>query len=168
MEQRLHEVGMAMLRVPRRKDRVLEEAEAREILARAEHGVLATVGADGQPYAVPVNHVLVEDALYVHCAPEGHKLENIVHEARVSYCAIGEAEVDAAILSTYYRSTIVFGWAELVADEAEKRAALVRLVERMGAAMDAKNEAYFARMMPKTAVIRIRIEEISGKARRRG
>ncbi|MDR3723517.1 MAG: pyridoxamine 5'-phosphate oxidase family protein [Terracidiphilus sp.] len=159
---------MAKLRAVRNSRRALTEAEAREILTRADHGVLATVDADGQPYAVPLNHVLVGDALYAHCTLEGHKLRNIAHEPRVSYCAIESAEVDPAILSTYYASTIVFGRAELVKDEAEKRVALVRLVERMGAVMDAKNEAYFARMLEKTAVICIGIEEISGKVHRRG
>ena len=69
---------MTTFREMRRADRALGEDEAREILARAEHGVLATMGADGWPYAVPVNHVLVGDTLYIHCATEGHKLDNIL------------------------------------------------------------------------------------------
>ena len=152
----------------RNAKRAMSEAEAWQVLGRAEHGVLATVGPDGQPYAVPLNHVLVGELLYAHCALEGHKLDNMAYEPRVSYCAIAQAEVDPAILSTYYQSAIVFGRAELVQDEAEKRAALVHLVERMGAVMDEKNEAYFVRMLPKTAVIRIRVEAISGKTRKKG
>ena len=50
-------------------------------------GVLATVGEDGWPYAVPLNHVLAGDVLYVHGATEGHKLDNIAHEARMSCTA---------------------------------------------------------------------------------
>jgi hypothetical protein len=158
---------MVEVRVPRRKDRALPEAEARGILARAEHGVLATVDADGQPYAVPLNHVLAGDALYVHCALEGHKLKNIAQEARVSYCAVLDAEVDAEVLSTYYESAIVFGRAELVTGEAEKRQALELLVTRFCGAMDAKIDEYIGKMFARTAVIRIQIEEISGKAHRR-
>ena len=82
----------------RRRERALTEEQAREILARAEHGVLATVGADGWPYAVAVNHVLSGDVLYIHCAMQGHKLENISHEARVCFCAVASAKVMPADL----------------------------------------------------------------------
>ncbi len=130
----------------RRRDRALGEEEAREILARAEHGVLATVGADGWPYAVPVNHVLSGDVLYFHCAVEGHKLENIVHDERVSFCAVAGATVLPEKLSTLYESAIAFGRAHLVrAPEAEK-------------AITAWDRD--------TAVVRIRIEQIAGKAHR--
>jgi hypothetical protein len=62
---------MPTFRDVRRSDRAVSKDQAREILARAEHGVLATVGADGWPYAVPVNHVLCGEALYIHGAAEG-------------------------------------------------------------------------------------------------
>ena len=87
------------MREIRRSDRAVTEDQAREILARAEHGVLATVGADGWPYAVPVNHVLAGDVLYIHCAQEGHKLENLAHEERVSFCAVASARVLPEALS---------------------------------------------------------------------
>ena len=86
----------------RRADRAVAENEAREILARAEHGVLATIGADGWPYAVPVNHVLEGDEIFIHCALAGHKLENIAVEERVAYCAVASAKVLPAKLSTLY------------------------------------------------------------------
>ena len=79
---------MTTFREIRRRDRALTEIEARAILARADHGVLSTLGADGWPYGVPVNHVLCADVLYIHCARKGHKLENIAHEGRVSFCAV--------------------------------------------------------------------------------
>ena len=119
-----------MFREVRRRDRGLGEEEAREILARAEHGVLATVGKDGWPYAVPLNHVLAGDVLYLHCALEGHKLENLAHEERVSYCAVATAEVIPAELSTLYESAVVFGRATLVTDAEEKHRALKLLIER--------------------------------------
>ena len=91
---------MSSFREIRKRERALTEEEAREILARAEHGVLATVGTDGWPYAVPVNHVLSGGALYIHCALEGQKLENIAHEERACYCAVASAEVQMAISGT--------------------------------------------------------------------
>ena len=155
----------------RRHERALAEAEAREILARADHGVLATAGEDGWPYAVPLNHVLVGDALYVHCALEGHKLENIAHEERISYCAVASATVVPSLFSTLYECAIVFGRAALVTDPDEKRRALKLLTERFcgqGAEQDERFEKHLEQNEngSRTAVICIQIERITGKARR--
>ncbi len=155
----------------RRLDRALPEAEAREILARADHGVLATAGEDGWPYAVPLNHVLVGDALYVHSAFEGHKLRNIAHEERVSFCAVASATVAPSSFSTLYECAIVFGRAALVTDGDEKRRALKLLTERFcgqGAEQDERFEKHLAQngFGSRTAVIRIQIDRITGKARR--
>ena len=153
----------------RRRERSISEAEARAILARADHGVFATAGEDGWPYAVPLNHVVVGDALYAHCALEGHKLENIARDERVSYCAVASATVVPSIYSTVYESAIVFGRAALVTDADEKRRALKLLTERFcgqGAEQDERFEEHFKLNGERTAVIRIRIERITGKARR--
>jgi len=157
---------MTAFRDIRRVDRALTKDEAREILARAEHGVLATVGADGWPYAVPVNHVLSENVLYIHCALEGHKLENIAHEERVSFCAVAGATVLPAKLSTLYESAVVFGRAALVTDPTEKRRALELLAVRFCGALSPEAEKAIATSGSRTAVVRIRLEQIAGKAHR--
>ena len=62
----------------RRKDRECDEQTARQILANAESGVFSTVGEDGYPYGVPVNHVVEGDKIYFHCSFNvGHKQENL-------------------------------------------------------------------------------------------
>jgi uncharacterized protein len=150
----------------RRRDRALTEADAREILARADHGVLATVGADGWPYAVPLNHVLAHNVLYVHCAQEGHKLENIAGEARVSYCAVASAEVIPEKLSTLYESAVVFGRATVVTDSAERLRAFRLLGERFCAGFPSEVNEGITRNGPRATVLRIDIERITGKAHR--
>jgi hypothetical protein len=150
----------------RRADRALTEDQAREILARAEHGVLATVGADGWPYAVPVNHVLAGDVLYIHCAVEGHKLDNLGHEERVCFCAVASASVLPAKLSTLYESAIAFGRAAVVMDQAEKRRALEALAVRFCGELSPEAEKTIATSTAQTTVMRIRLERITGKAHR--
>jgi nitroimidazol reductase NimA-like FMN-containing flavoprotein (pyridoxamine 5'-phosphate oxidase superfamily) len=157
---------MAAFREIRRGDRALSEEQAREILARAEHGVLATVGADGWPYAVPVNHVLAGDVLYIHCATEGHKLENVAHEERVSFCAVASARVLPAKLSTLYESAVVSGRAAVVTDPTEKLRGLELLAVRFCGALTPEAEKAIAASGTQTAVVRIRIERIAGKAHR--
>ena len=128
--------------------------------------MLATLGADGWPYAVPVNHVLAGDVLYIHCATEGHKLENLAHEERVSFCAVASARVLPASLSTLYESAIVFGRAALVTDPTEKRRGLELLAVRFCGALTPEAEKTIATSASRTAVVRIRIERIAGKAHR--
>jgi nitroimidazol reductase NimA-like FMN-containing flavoprotein (pyridoxamine 5'-phosphate oxidase superfamily) len=154
------------LRDIRRSDRAVSEEQAREILARAEHGVLATVGADGWPYAVPVNHVLAGDLLYIHCAQEGHKLENLAHDERVSFCAVASATVLPETLSTLYESAVLFGRAAVVTDPTEKLRALELLAVRFCGALTPEAEKVIATSAGRTAVVRVRIERIAGKAHR--
>ena len=155
-----------MFREMRKRDRQVSDGEAREILARAENGVLATVGEGGWPYAVPLSHVMLGDVLYIHCASEGHKLDNIANEARVSYCAVASAKVIPESSTVFYESAVVFGRAGLVTNEDEKRKALISLISRFRGECPANVEESLDKCAPETSVIRIRIERITGKAHR--
>jgi len=137
----------------RRRDRALEEEEALRLLEEAEWGVLATVDADGWPYAVPVNHAVVDGALIIHCATVGHKLANL-------------AEALPAELATRYASVVVFGVAQLLTDEAEKRAALRALGLRFAAGHPEVVDRELDKDLFRTAVLRVSIERVTGKARR--
>jgi len=150
----------------RRRERELGPEEAWAILAKAEFGVLATVGRDGWPYAVPVNHVLVDGALLIHSATEGHKLDNLASDCRVSYCVVTQAEVLPAELSTRYESAIVFGRAIQVHDEADRVAALQAIGQRFAAEHPAVVQQGIEKNLARVAVFRIEIERVTGKARR--
>jgi nitroimidazol reductase NimA-like FMN-containing flavoprotein (pyridoxamine 5'-phosphate oxidase superfamily) len=150
----------------RRRDRALNEAEALRLLQEAEWGVLATVDADGWPYAVPVNHAVVDGALIIHCATVGHKLANLAFSPKVSYCAVTLAETLPLELATRYASVILFGQAELLTDEWEKRAALRALGLRFAAGHPDLVDGEISKDLSRTTVVRIRIERATGKARR--
>lgn len=149
----------------RRRDRALSEAEALDILRTAEWGVLATVDADGWPYAVPLNHAVVDGTLIVHSATAGHKLDNLAANPKVSYCAVTQAEALPLELATRYASAIVFGHAELITAEAEKRAALRALGLRFAPEHPEVVERELGKDLFRTAVVCIRIERVTGKAR---
>ena len=158
---------MSAFREVRRRDRAVAEDDAREILARADYGALATAGADGWPYAVPVNHVLAGDIVYLHCAQQGHKLDNIAHDERVCYCAVASAEVLPKELAMLYESAIVFGRAAIVTDSVERRRAMELLAARFCGCITPEAEREIAKDGPRTVIVRIRIERITGKARRK-
>ena len=150
----------------RRRDRELSEAEALDILARSEFGVLATVGPDGWPYAVPVNHALVDGSLLIHCATVGHKLDNLASEARVSYCVVTQAEVLPEELSTRFESAIAFGRAVRLEAEAERRAALRAFGLRFAAPHPDLVQKGIEKNLFRTVVLRIDLERVTGKAHR--
>jgi len=150
----------------RRRDRELSEAEALSLLGEAEWGVLATVDEQGWPYAVPVNHATVGADLIIHCATAGHKLDNLAFNPKVSYCVVTEAETLPLELATRYASVIVFGQAKLLTDDLEKREALRALGLRFAAAHPDLVYREIEKDLFRTAVVRIRIERATGKARR--
>jgi uncharacterized protein len=154
-----------MPRPIRRSDRALTNEQAAEILQKGEYGILSTVSPDGQPYGVPVSFAYTDNALYFHCAVEGHKLDNLASNPRVSFCVVGGTEVLPDKFATRYESALVFGKAcELVGDE--KRSALVELLKKYSADFIEKGERYVDSDIEKTRVFKIEIESLSGKARR--
>jgi len=151
----------------RRRDRELTVPEAWELLRRAEWGVLSTLGENGWPYGVPVNHVVVEGRIYIHCAQAGHKVENLAFESKVSFCAVASSEVQPAELSTNYESAVVFGRAELVTEDIEKRQALEALLKRFAPQHPAEGAEAMRKEFGRTAVLRITPEHLTAKARRK-
>jgi uncharacterized protein len=154
-----------MPRPIRRSDRALTNEQSAEILQKGEYGILSTVSADGQPYGVPVSFVYTGDTLYFHCAVEGHKLDNLESNPRVSFCVVGGTELLPDKFATRYESAITFGKAcELIGNE--KRSALMELLKKYSADFAEKGERYIENDIEKTRVFKIEIETLSGKARR--
>ncbi|MBE0686918.1 MAG: pyridoxamine 5'-phosphate oxidase family protein [Anaerolineaceae bacterium] len=119
-----------MNRSMRRKDRQMNQETANELLMRGEYGVLSSVDADGQPYGVPVNYVFDgKDSIYFHCAREGHKLDNLHTNPRVSFTIVGNHQIMDWKFSTAYESVIVFGVAEEVEGD-EKYLGLKMLAQK--------------------------------------
>jgi uncharacterized protein len=149
----------------RRQERELPRAEALRILDEADHGVLATVDASGQPYAVPVNHVRVGGVLYFHGAPLGHKLDNLALNDRFSFCAVTRARVLPAELSTSFESAVAFGRARVVTDPDEKRRALEALLVRFCPDHLPMGERAIEASWERTAVVCLEIAHATAKAR---
>ena len=147
----------------RRADREIPVGEAIRLLAEAKHGVLSMIDAEGGPYAVPVNHAIVDGCIVIHCAVRGRKLDNVRNDARVCYTAYKVIEIDAEELTTRYTSATAFGQAELVEDAATKRPLLEKMTERLApdAPFICSDE-----MVANTGVIRIKVDSVTGKANR--
>lgn len=152
-----------MFRKMKRKDKALTEEQALEILSQNGEGVLATGGEDGYPYAVPLNYVFHDGAIYFHCALSGHKLENIAFNPKVSFCVTADSAIIAEALSTRFRSVVVFGRAEETLGD-EKTQGLRALVRGLAQDHAQAGETYIRQDRDKTRVFKIKIEHLSGKA----
>jgi len=154
-----------MFRELRRKEKMMPEEETLEVLKNGQEGVLATLGEDGYPYAVPLNYACHNGNIYFHCAKTGHKIDNIAHNTKVSFCVVADAEIIPEEFSTRFRSVIAFGNAVEVFED-EKRAGLLALLQRYSSEYIAEGKKYIASDTNKIKVFKIEIEHITGKATR--
>jgi len=150
----------------RREDRAISEVEAKELLRKAEYGILSTVSEDRQPYGVPLNFCFVEDCLYFHHAVEGHLIENITNNPFVSFCTVGDTEIMPEKFGTLYESVILSGNIEEVF-EAQKQAGLEGIVAKYSSNFTEAGREYIEKLWDRTRVFRITITDISGKVRRK-
>ncbi len=149
----------------RRQDRLFSEERARELLQEGEYGVLSMVSEHGG-YGVPINYALVNDKIYLHCAPEGKKLRAMEHDARVSFCVVGHSRVVADHFTTEFESVIAFGKAHVVENDAERRIALRAIIEKYASEHLEEGLKAIERSLHRTAVIAIEVETFSGKSKR--
>ncbi|MCI8601430.1 MAG: pyridoxamine 5'-phosphate oxidase family protein [Oscillospiraceae bacterium] len=114
----------------RRKRQALPQARCEEILRCGSAGVLAVLGYEGYPYAVPLSYVWHNGTVYFHSALQGHKLEAVRRCSKASFCVIGADEVKPQSFTTYYRSVIVFGQVRILESGPEEQAAIQALAAK--------------------------------------
>jgi hypothetical protein len=151
----------------RRQDRVLADAEARQLIARAYCGRLATVSEDGWPYIVPLLHVFSGDEIGLHnTAARGHLRSNVRREARACFEVdeplkvfdYGRFECDSGLA---YRSAIAYGRIRIVDDRAAKSRFFDALMAKYGTGAD-RPKSFYPRL-DEVTVYALSVERITGK-----
>lgn len=146
----------------RRKRQMLSAKESEEILRRMTNGTLALHGDGGYPYAVPVSYVYSNGRIYFHTATQGHKVDALMRNDKVSFCVVEQDDVKPAEFTTYFRSVIAFGRARILTDETEKRAALQLLADKYSSGMPGL-ETEIAKGFRHLLMVEIDIEHLTGK-----
>ncbi len=154
-----------MVREIRNSRRILSAEMTEELLKKSEYGVLATISEDGTPYGVPMSYVFQDGVIYMHCALEGHKLENLTANENVCFTVVDHTEVLPEKFSTKYQSAIVFGKAQLVEEREEKLHGILSLADKYSHAYQKEGAAYAERAFEKFKVIKLIPERITGKGR---
>ena len=153
-----------MFRPMRRKNQQLSEAETIEILRTCTSGVLSVAGDDDYPYAVPLSYVYADEKLFFHCAEEGHKIDSIRRNNKVSFCVIKADDVIQSTFTTHYKSVIVFGRARILADDNDKRVALECLVKKYSPDYIPEGQVEIEHDLKIVCLVEVAIEHMTGKA----
>jgi nitroimidazol reductase NimA-like FMN-containing flavoprotein (pyridoxamine 5'-phosphate oxidase superfamily) len=140
----------------------------REMIARGHTGRLATVGADGWPYIVPLLYVWRHDRIWLHnTGARGHLRANVEHDARVCFevddpgevFPYGRYECDTSIA---YRSVVAFGRISIIDDRDEKQAFFAALMSKYADPRGDRPANFFPRL-DQVTVYAIAIERMTGK-----
>ena len=146
----------------RRKDREISDlGEMESIIQRADICRLAFCDR-GKPYVVPLCFGYRRGAIYFHSAREGRKLDMIRNNRRVSF----EMDIDQELIrsidrcSMRYRSVIGHGLASIV-EERDDMAVALDLIMRH---YRQEPFIYCQETLESTVIIKVEIEELTGKA----
>ncbi len=152
-----------MFRAMRRNKQLLPEDQTIEILKAGTSGVLAVSGDDDYPYTVPLSYAYQDGKLFFHCAGEGHKIDSIRRNDKVTFCVIAQDEVVPQAFATHYRSVTVFGRARILTEDNERRYALERLVEKYSPDYILEGQREIERDWNRVCVLEVKIEHMTGK-----
>ena len=166
-----------MFRPMRRTKQQLELEECARILKSSTSGVLATAGAEGYPYAVPLSYVYLPEgasphgamplgSIIFHCSPRGHKIEALEANPKASFCVISQDVPIPEEFATHYASVIAFGTVRFVDDPSEKRQLLTALGAKYSPGLDNEAQEEIDRFLKATCVASLDIEHLSGKQAR--
>ena len=159
------------MRPMRRKDRQRDEAFCLNLIDSSTNGVMALTTGEDTPYCLPLSFVCKDKALYFHCAKQGRKIDLLRACPKVCITFIGKDDPtyqeESNNFTTMFASAIVTGTAVEVTDDGEKIAALRLLCQKfLPHAMTGDNfQRAVAESLPATALWRIDMDHISGKAK---
>ena len=151
-----------MFREMRRFKQALTQEECVELLEKAPRGVLAVSGDNGYPYALPLDYIYLDGALYFHGARQGHKLDSIDRDSKVSFCVMDEGFHKEGDWALTIKSVIVFGRMARL-DDRERALTIARRLGQKYYPTEQSVEDELSRDFDRLQLLELKIEYISGK-----
>lgn len=139
----------------RKPHKLLSLQQCYDVMKRIDYGVLS-ITSDNYPYSVGINHIIVDNRIYFHCAKSGYKLNGI--DKLASFTVIEDLGINLDVGTHNHRSVAVFGKLKMVEDNDIKRTALLQLVHDL-----APKHPYHDRMLTTTHILELEIDFIIGK-----
>lgn len=153
-----------IFREMRLRKQELSRQKVADILHKGTSGVLALLGDNDYPYAVPISYVYDDGKIYFHSAKNGHKIDAIQRTEKASFCVIDKDLVVPEEYTTYFRSVIAFGKIRVIEDDREKRAAIEKLAIKYAPEDTAANrDDAISRGGNLICMLEMKIDHITGK-----
>ena len=153
-----------MFREMRRKKQLLSNKENIELLEKGTSGVLALLGDNEYPYAVPISYVYDNSKIYFHGSKMGHKIDAIRKCSKASFCVIAQDEISPEKYTTYFKSVIAFGKIRILEDENEIREAIEKLSIKYHPTDSIENRNQeIAREWKALCMMELSVEHMTGK-----
>lgn len=145
--------------------RIISTEEAIEILRKGDHGVLSMVTPEGGAYGVPINYFYdPEDrCIYLHCAKAGKKIDCLKANPGVSFTVVGSQRIIEEHFTTEFESVIVTGTASFLEETDEKRKKLRGLCDAITPGGAARRDEVVERNLTAVNIVKITVNQISGK-----
>lgn len=149
--------------IRKRKNEISTEA-AEQLLLDSRRGVLAVNGAEGYPYAIPINFYFDKGArkIYFHGAKAGHKIEALRACDKVCLTVYGNETVKEEAWAPFMQSAVVFGRCYLMENGPEATARLKQFAMKYYPDEHLADEE-IARAGKAVQMFEIEIEHLSGK-----
>ncbi len=151
-----------MFREMRRSKQLLSMNDTAAVLERCTHGVLACIGDEDYPYAVPLNYVYFKGNIYFHSAKVGYKIDAIAKNPKVSFAIIDEDTIASEKYTALFRSVIVFGHTRITEGD-ERLSAFEALVEKYSGEQPEEAKQKEISGCTQAYIIAIDIDHITGK-----
>ena len=146
----------------RRYKQELTEEECIDILTKEPRGVLALLGDEDYPYAIPMSHAYSDGKIYFHGAKEGHKKDAVKKYPKASYCIVDKGIKNEDEWWYTFKSVIVFGKIRTINEKSEKIDKLRHLGNKFFPTPE-ETEKEIKRLLDRTEVFELTIEHMSGK-----
>lgn len=152
----------------RRDDKMMSTERAMEALNGAFSGRLATIGADGFPYCLPLLFVMMDGEIFVHNSnANGHLRTNVENDTHVCFevdqanevYPYGRFECDSALA---YWSVIAFGNILIIEATGTKQRFCDFLMEKYADKAWERPKGFYPRLAD-ICVYAIKIERLTGK-----
>ncbi len=149
--------------------------EVLEILHNAEYGTLALSNDKGMPYALPINFVSIDDAIYFHGSKKGKKIDFINSNHRASFSVVNSFALIPSFFSStkemactanhFFKSVIIDGHIKFVSDYNEKVLAINLLMQKLqpeGNYHPLENDTY-TKVISAVEIIKLVVEQADVK-----
>lgn len=151
-----------MFRDMRRSRQLMSDEDTQRVMDRGTNGILACLGDEGYPYAVPLSYAYVNGKIYFHTAKAGHKVDAIRKNPKVSFAVVDEDTNVSAEYTSYFRSVIAFGRARIAEGE-ERLVGFQALVDKYSGDQPKDINSEKIRTCEASLIVAVDVEHITGK-----